>query len=149
MFFVWDFFSFFVEEIFTNQKLDYDQDALDSHFKLTKKLLKKYPSNCGDGLVVDGYSQALDYFKKCLSKNILNGDVKLECEVIYIKQDNTSCIVGYLDHKNFLKYEIICQAVICTVPLPILKKMAFFPKLPDSKNQYLSKLSYGIENKFI
>ncbi|PCJ58875.1 MAG: hypothetical protein COA79_12465 [Planctomycetota bacterium] len=90
----------------------------------------------GDDLVVGGYRQILNPFLDGL-------DIRLDEAVSTIECGQDVKIKTLADKKY------ICDAVILTVPLGVLKKkkIEFFPPLPTDKTNAIQRLEMGVLNK--
>lgn len=93
----------------------------------------------GDATPRDGYGKLIE--KMAEKINVVLGE---EVEEVHYSEKNVKIFT-----KNKKNYE--ANFAIVTVPLGILKakKINFFPELPKSKQEAISKLGFGVMNKII
>ena len=91
----------------------------------------------GDWLVVGGYSRIFDGI-------VCKEPVVLETTVQTIQQNETGCLVSTNTGRLYL-----CDYVICTVPLGVLKKQMinFEPPLSNQKLKSIEKMGFKTLNK--
>lgn len=92
-----------------------------------------------DVIVTNGYDNVAEYLAKGL-------DIRYNNKVTSIDYDKSNKIVVTSSGQ-----EIEAQAVICTVPLGVLKNdvINFTPELPEEKQKAINQLDMGAINKFL
>ena len=107
--------------------------GLDSFSALDGVVTEKIASGAPFYEIMGGNDQLPNAFKKKLKKNL-----KKQCVVQRIEQDDARVTISYLDKGS--PQTITADRVICTLPFPVLNEIEVFPAFSDDKQQAIREL---------